>query len=82
MLSSSLNNSKAVKKKTNTDTLKVGVKHGSLRKNIIQKLSVFERKILRKVSGPTKKKDGSWKINTNIGFDELIQHRNIKYVNP
>jgi len=33
---------------------------------LIQKLSVFERKILRKVFGPTKKKDGSWKIKTNI----------------
>ena len=32
-----------------------------LKENIIQKLSVFERKILRKVFGPTKKKDGSWK---------------------
>jgi hypothetical protein len=31
-----------------------------LKENIIQKLSVFERKILRKVFGPTKKKDGSW----------------------
>ena len=48
-----------------------------LKENIIQKLSVFERKILRKVSGPTKKKDGSWKIETNIELDKLIQHRNI-----
>jgi len=30
-----------------------------LKENIIQKLSVFERKILRKVFGPTKKKDKS-----------------------
>jgi hypothetical protein len=48
-----------------------------LKENIIQKLSVFERKILRKVFGPTKKKDGSWKIKTNIELDKLIQHRNI-----
>ena len=38
---------------------------------------MFERKILRKVFGPTKKKDGSWKIKTNIELDKLIQHRNI-----
>jgi hypothetical protein len=31
-----------------------------LKENIIQKLSVFERKILRKAFGPTKKKDGCW----------------------
>jgi len=48
-----------------------------LKENIIQKLSVFERKILRKVFGPTKKKDGSWKIETNIELDKLIQHQNI-----
>jgi len=48
-----------------------------LKENIIQKLSVFERKILRKVFGPTKKKDGSWKIKTNTELDKLIQHRNI-----
>jgi hypothetical protein len=38
---------------------------------------VFERKILRKVFGPTKKKDGSWRIKRNIELDKLIQHRNI-----
>jgi hypothetical protein len=48
-----------------------------LKENIIQKLSVFERKILRKVFGPIKKKDVSWKIKTNIELDKLIQHRNI-----
>jgi len=44
-----------------------------LKENIIQKLSVFERKIF----GSTKKKDGSWKIKTNIELAKLIQHRNI-----
>jgi inhibitor of KinA sporulation pathway (predicted exonuclease) len=47
------------------------------KENIIPKLSVFKRKILRKVFGPTKKKDGSWKIKTNTEVDKLIQHRNI-----
>jgi hypothetical protein len=38
---------------------------------------VFERKILRKIFGPTKEKDGTWKISTNMELNNLIQHRNI-----
>ena len=30
-----------------------------------------------KIFGPTKKKDGSWKIKTNMELDKLIQNRNI-----
>jgi hypothetical protein len=45
-----------------------------LKENIIQKLSVFERKILRKIFGPTKKNDGTWKIKMNVELDKLIQH--------
>ena len=48
-----------------------------LKENIIQKLSVFERKILRRIFGPTRKKDGSWKIKSNMELDKLIQHWNI-----
>jgi hypothetical protein len=48
-----------------------------LKENITQKLSVFERKILRRIFGPTKQKDWSWKIETNMELDKLIQHRNI-----
>jgi hypothetical protein len=36
-----------------------------LRENIIQRLSVFEKKILRKIFGPTKQDNGIWKIKTN-----------------
>jgi hypothetical protein len=43
-----------------------------LKEIIIQKLSVFERKILRRIFGPTKKKDGSWKIKTNMELEKLI----------
>jgi hypothetical protein len=32
------------------------------------------RKILKRIFGPTKKKDGSWKIKTNMELDKLIQH--------
>jgi hypothetical protein len=43
----------------------------------IQRLSVFERKILRKIVGPTKGDNGNWRIKTNVELDELIKHRNI-----
>jgi hypothetical protein len=55
-------------------TVVYGCETWVLKENITQKLSVFERKILRKIFAPTKKKDGSWRINTNIELDELIQH--------
>jgi hypothetical protein len=43
------------------------------KESIIQRLSVFERKILR----PTKEDNGNWRIKTNIELDKLIKHRNI-----
>ena len=36
-----------------------------LKGSIIQRLSVFERKILRKIFGPTKEDNGNWVIETN-----------------
>jgi hypothetical protein len=48
-----------------------------LTESIIQRLSVFERKIVRKIFGPTKEDNGNWRIKTNIELDELIKHRNI-----
>ena len=38
---------------------------------------IFERKILRKIFGPTKQPNGLWRIKTNEELDELIQRRNI-----
>ena len=38
---------------------------------------VFERKVLRKIFGPTKERDGTWRIKTNHELDELIRHKNI-----
>jgi len=38
---------------------------------------VFERKILRKIFGPTKEANGIWRIKTNKELVELIKHRNI-----
>jgi len=39
--------------------------------------SVFERKMLRKILGPTKEANGMWTIKTNKQLDELIKRRNI-----
>ena len=48
-----------------------------LKESIIQKLSVFEWKILRKIFGPTKEANGICRIKTKKELDELIKHRNI-----
>jgi hypothetical protein len=50
---------------------------GKKQESIIQRLSVFERKILKKIFGPTKEDNGIWRIKTNMALDELIKHRNI-----
>jgi hypothetical protein len=36
-----------------------------LKENSMQKLMIFERKILRKIFGPTKELNGLWRIKTN-----------------
>ena len=38
---------------------------------------VFERKVLRRIFGPTKERDGTWRIKTNDELDELLRHKNI-----
>jgi hypothetical protein len=43
----------------------------------MQRLSVFGRKILRKIFGPTKEDNGNWRIKTSKELDELIKHWNI-----
>ena len=47
-----------------------------LQDNIIQKLLVFERKILRRIFGPTKENQTS-RIENNEELDKLIKHENI-----
>ena len=37
---------------------------------------VFERKVLRKIFGPTKERGGTWRIKTNDELDELIRYKN------
>jgi hypothetical protein len=48
-----------------------------LKETIKNKLMVFERKVLRRILGPTKEKDGTWRIKTNNELDELIRYKNI-----
>jgi hypothetical protein len=47
-----------------------------LKEAIIQKLLVFERKILRRIFGPTKENQ-IWRVKTNGELDKLIKHKNI-----
>jgi len=47
-----------------------------LKENIIQKLLVFERKILREMLGPTKENQ-TWRNKNNEELDKLIKHENI-----
>ena len=53
-----------------------------LKEAIIQKLLVFERKILRRISGPTKENQ-IWRVKTNEELDKLKKHKNIiNCINP
>jgi hypothetical protein len=48
-----------------------------LKENVIQKLMIFERKVLRKIFGSAKQQNGLWRIKTNEELDKLIKHKNI-----
>ena len=48
-----------------------------LKEAIKQKLLVFERKILRRIFGPTKERDGTWRIKTNDELNKLIGNKTI-----
>ena len=38
---------------------------------------IFETKILRKIFGPNKQADGSWRIKTNEELDKLIKGKSL-----
>jgi hypothetical protein len=40
-----------------------------LKETTKNKLMVFERKVLRRIFGPTKERDGTWRIKTNNELD-------------
>ena len=48
-----------------------------LKETIKTKLIAFERKVLRKIFGPKKDRDSTWRIETNDELDKLIRHKNI-----
>ena len=48
-----------------------------LKETTKNKLMVFERKVLRKIFGPTKERNGTWRIKTNYELHELIRLKNI-----
>jgi hypothetical protein len=50
-----------------------------LKENIKSKLRVFERKVLRRIYGPTKESDGTWRIKSNE-LNRLIGNKNINYI--
>jgi hypothetical protein len=48
-----------------------------LKETMKNKITVFERKVLRKIFGPIKERDCTWRIKTNDELDKLIRHKNI-----
>jgi len=38
---------------------------------------VFEREVLRRIFGPKKERESTWRTKTNDELDELIRHKNI-----
>ena len=47
-----------------------------LKGNMINKLMMFERKIMRKIYGPSRNEDGYWRIKTNQ-LSDLLKVQNI-----
>jgi hypothetical protein len=47
------------------------------KRNINTKLTVFERKVLRRIYGATKEKDGTWWIKSNEELNRLTGNKNV-----
>jgi hypothetical protein len=41
------------------------------------KLMIFERKVTRKILGPTRSDDGYWRIKTNQEINDILKGQNI-----
>jgi hypothetical protein len=48
----------------------------TLKETTTNRQKVFERKVLRKICGPTNE-NGIWLIKTNQELDKIIKHKNI-----
>jgi len=44
---------------------------------MIKMLMIFERKIMRKIVGPTRSEDGCWRIKTNQEINDILKGKNI-----
>jgi hypothetical protein len=44
---------------------------------MINELMIFERKIMRKIFGPTRLDDGYWRIKTNQEINDVLKGQNI-----
>ena len=44
-----------------------------LKESMIKKLMIFERKIMRKIAGPTRSEDGYWRIKTNQEINDILK---------
>jgi hypothetical protein len=55
----------------------MAVKHGlrQSQNKIENRLLVFERRVLRKIYGPTLDNDGTWRIKTNEELEILIKKK-------
>ena len=49
----------------------------ALKENIINKLMIFKRKVIRKIYGPTRSEDGYWRIKTNQEINDILKGQNI-----
>jgi hypothetical protein len=48
-----------------------------LKENMINKLMIFERKVMRKIFGPTRSDDGYWRIKSNQEIKDILKGQNI-----
>ena len=48
-----------------------------LKENMTNKLMIFERKITRKIFGPTRTDDGYWRIRTAEEINDVLKGQNI-----
>jgi len=58
-------------------TVKYASETWVLKENMINKLMIFERKIMRKILGPTRLDDGYWRIKTNQEINDILKGQNI-----
>jgi hypothetical protein len=48
-----------------------------LKQNLINKLTIFGRKITRKIFSPTRSDDSNWRIKTNQEINDVIKGQNL-----